>query len=100
MVEDRLITSLIGVDTSAGHAERVGAYGKVFDWLLVNGPATKSTMKKAGLEADGKPRERPRLLAEVRQGRFRPRSEGQITSLLCQWAIVSRRRGRFNGGVT
>jgi hypothetical protein len=48
-VEDGLITSLIGLDTTTEHAERAGIRGKVFDWLRANGPATKTAMKKAGL---------------------------------------------------
>jgi AAA domain len=44
-----LITRLIGVDTTTENAERAGIRGKVLDWLRVNGPATKTDMKKAGL---------------------------------------------------
>jgi hypothetical protein len=43
------ITSLVGVDTTTEDAERAGIKGKVFDWLRVNGPATRTDMKKAGI---------------------------------------------------
>jgi len=46
---DGLITRLVGVDTTSEGAERAGIRGKVFDWLKVNGPATKTAMRKAGL---------------------------------------------------
>jgi AAA domain-containing protein len=48
-VEDKLVTRLVGVDTTTEHAERAGVRGKVFDWLRVNGPATRTDMKNAGL---------------------------------------------------
>jgi hypothetical protein len=47
--DDGLITRLVGVDTTSENAERAGVRGKVLDWLRVNGPATKTAMKKAGL---------------------------------------------------
>lgn len=43
------ITRLIGTDTTTEHAARAGVRGKVLDWLRANGPATKSTMQRAGL---------------------------------------------------
>jgi hypothetical protein len=43
------ITRLVGSDVSSDHAERAGVRGKVLDWLRVNGPATKTAMKQAGL---------------------------------------------------
>jgi hypothetical protein len=48
-VDDGLITRLVGTDTTTEHAERAGVRGKVLEWLRVNGPATKTDMKKAGL---------------------------------------------------
>jgi hypothetical protein len=47
--DNGLITRLIGVNTTTEHAERAGVRGKVLDWLRVNGPATRTDMKKAGL---------------------------------------------------
>ncbi len=44
-----LITRLVGLDTTTEAAERAGVRGRVLDWLRVNGPATKTDMKKAGL---------------------------------------------------
>jgi len=44
-----LITQLVGIDTTTEHAERAGPRGKLFDWLKVNGPATTTAMKQAGL---------------------------------------------------
>jgi hypothetical protein len=49
VVRDDLVIRLVGEDTSADHAERAGVRGKVLDWLRVNGPASKTAMKKAGL---------------------------------------------------
>jgi len=46
---DGLVSRLQGIDTTTEHAERAGVRGKVLDWLRVNGPATKTDMKKAGL---------------------------------------------------
>jgi hypothetical protein len=48
-VEGKLVTSLIGADMTKDDAERAGVHGKVLDWLAANGPATKTSMKKAGL---------------------------------------------------
>jgi hypothetical protein len=47
--DGELIARLVGVDTTAEHAERAGIRGKVLEWLRLNGPATKTTMKQAGL---------------------------------------------------
>jgi len=44
-----LITRLIGTDTTTEGAERAGIRGKVFDWLRMNGPASRTAMQKAGL---------------------------------------------------
>ncbi len=48
-VVDRVITSLVGADTTTDVAERAGVRGKLLDWLATNGPASKTAMKKAGL---------------------------------------------------
>jgi len=48
-VVDGFITRLVGTDTTTETAERAGPRGKVFDWLRVNGPATTTAMKQAGL---------------------------------------------------
>jgi hypothetical protein len=48
-VDGGLITRLIGADTTSEYAERAGVRGKIIDWLKVNGPASKTAMKKAGL---------------------------------------------------
>lgn len=48
-IDDGLITRLIGTDSSTEDAERAGVRGKIYDWLKVNGPASKTAMKKAGL---------------------------------------------------
>lgn len=48
-VERGLVIRLVGVDTTTAHAERAGVRGKILDWLRVNGPATRSDIKKAGL---------------------------------------------------
>jgi AAA domain-containing protein len=48
-VADGLIQRLVGTDITTERAEQAGIRGKVLDWLKVNGPATKSAMKKAGL---------------------------------------------------
>lgn len=47
-LEGRLITRLVGHDTSTDHAEMAGVRGKLLDWLRTNGPAAKTTMKAAG----------------------------------------------------
>lgn len=44
-----LITRLVGRDTTTEQAERAGLRGKVFDWLRLNGPASKTAMQKAGI---------------------------------------------------
>jgi hypothetical protein len=43
------INRLVGTDTSTDDAERAGIKGKLFDWLRLNGPATKSQIQKAGI---------------------------------------------------
>ncbi len=48
-VEGELITHLIGLDTTTEDAERAGILGKVHEWVRLNGPATKTAMKRAGL---------------------------------------------------
>jgi len=48
-VEDGLITSLRGTDSSTEDAEHAGVPGKIVEWLKKNTLATKSAMKKAGL---------------------------------------------------
>jgi len=49
VVEDGLITRLEGTDRTSEDAEQAGLRGKLVDWLKVNGPATKTAMKQAGL---------------------------------------------------
>lgn len=49
VIDNNVITTLVGADTDAEQAERAGIRGKLLDWLRVHGPATKSDMKKAGL---------------------------------------------------
>jgi hypothetical protein len=45
-VEDKLVTRLVGTDTTPENAERAGVRGKVLDWLKANGPASKDAMRK------------------------------------------------------
>jgi hypothetical protein len=47
--DGKLITRLVGTDTSTEQAERAGLRGKVMDWLRTNGPASKRAMQQAGL---------------------------------------------------
>ena len=47
-IADGLITRLVGVDTTTEHAETAGASGKLLTWLRINGPASKTAMKRAG----------------------------------------------------
>jgi hypothetical protein len=49
VTDGRYIARLVGAMTTSDHAERAGIRGKVLEWLRVNGPATKTSMKKAGL---------------------------------------------------
>jgi len=49
VVNNGLITRLIGTDTTTDHAERAGIRGKVLDWVRINGPASRTMMQKAGL---------------------------------------------------
>src|SRR5262249_6375761 len=49
IVQEGLVTRLVGIDTTTELAERAGIRGKVFDWLRANGPATKTNIKKAGV---------------------------------------------------
>ena len=49
VVRDELVARLVGEDTSPDHAERAGVRGKILDWLRMNGPATASAMRRAGL---------------------------------------------------
>lgn len=49
VVRDDLVIRLVGEDTSTDSAERAGVRGKILDWLRAHGPASKSSMKKAGL---------------------------------------------------
>ena len=48
-VDGRLIRALHGADVDTDHAERAGVRERVLEWLQVNGPATKTSMKAAGL---------------------------------------------------
>jgi len=47
-LDGRLITRLVGRDTTTDHAETAGERGKLLEWLRTNGPAAKTAMKKAG----------------------------------------------------
>jgi len=47
-VDGRLISRLVGRDTSIDHAETAGIRGKLLDWLRPKGPASKTAMKAAG----------------------------------------------------
>ena len=47
-VADGYLTRLVGVDTTTEHAETAGASGKLLTWLRINGPASKTAMKRAG----------------------------------------------------
>jgi hypothetical protein len=47
-MDGRLISALVGRDTTTDHAETAGERGKVLEWLRLNGPAAKTAMKKAG----------------------------------------------------
>jgi hypothetical protein len=44
----RLITALVGVETTLERAETAGIRGQVLTWLRTNGPATKTALKQAG----------------------------------------------------
>lgn len=48
VTDGRLISRLVGQDTTADEAETAGERGKVLEWLRRNGPAAKTAMKKAG----------------------------------------------------
>jgi hypothetical protein len=48
-LDGELIAALQGEDVSVQSAARAGVKGKVLDWLRGKGPASKTTMKKAGL---------------------------------------------------
>jgi len=48
-VEQGLITGFTAVERTKEDAERAGVQGKILDWLRVNGLATKTAMKRAGL---------------------------------------------------
>jgi hypothetical protein len=48
LVDGRLISRLVGTDTSTQHAETAGVRGRLLEWLRTNGPASKTAMKKAG----------------------------------------------------
>src|SRR5439155_22953701 len=47
-LDGRLISHLVGHDSTTDHAENAGARGKLLDWLRANGPASKTAMKQAG----------------------------------------------------
>ena len=46
--DGRLITELVGRDLTTERAETAGARGKLLAWLRMNGPASKTGMKRAG----------------------------------------------------
>lgn len=48
VMDGRLIKALVGMGTTSESAETAGARGKLLAWLETNGPASKTTMKKAG----------------------------------------------------
>jgi hypothetical protein len=48
-IADGLITRIMGADTTSENAERAGVRGKVLEWLRIHGPASKTSMQKAGL---------------------------------------------------
>jgi AAA domain len=47
-LDGRLIKHLVGRETTTERAETAGARGKLLDWIRLNGPASKTAMKRAG----------------------------------------------------
>jgi len=48
VVDGRLISRLVGADTSTQRAETAGVRGKLLEWLRANPNSSKTAMKKAG----------------------------------------------------
>jgi hypothetical protein len=48
VTDGRLIAQLVGRDLTTAHAETAGARGKLLAWLRANGPASRTTIRKAG----------------------------------------------------
>lgn len=63
-VDGNVIARLVGTDTTTESAETVGSRGKLVAWLRVNGPASKTSMKKAGFGWETLERLLPRLLQD------------------------------------
>lgn len=47
-LDGALICRLVGAESTTEEAEVAGVRGKLLDWLRANGPASKTTLKKAG----------------------------------------------------